>query len=128
VKNRSSPLPVVLVVVWALLLIAFMALRPRPREPLFWVLLVPAFITGGGYMIVSYVASRRTMAEVADWYKRLSEVVDVQDFEDDGHLHEQFDPDERERLIAELKRMPPGTRNLRKALATFAPELLERDA
>ena len=79
-------------------------------------------------MIVETLDSKRTQRQVAAWYVRLTALVDVPDYVDDGHLHEWLEPDEQERVIQELERMPPGSRSLKQALARVSPELIDKDA
>jgi hypothetical protein len=127
-KSPSSKFQLSLIFVWAILLFTFMVFRPVPRSFLFWALIIPAFLTGGAYMFLSRVESRRTIRDVSDWDRRLRASVDVWDFEDDGHLYEYFEPDERERLIHELDRMPRGFRSLRSAIEIVSPDLINEDA
>jgi hypothetical protein len=128
VKRKVSKLPLLLVAAWAALLVAFMVVRPRPREGKFWLMIGAALAFGVSYMFVEALDSRRTQREVAIWYDRLKAVVDVRDYVDDGHLHEWLEADERERLIQELQRMPAGSRSLKRALAIVSPELLDENA
>ena len=128
VKRKASKLPLFLVAAWAILLVAFMVVRPRPREATFWFLIGAAGAFGVGYMIVETLDSRRTQRQVASWYHRLTALVDVPDYVDDGHLHEWLEPDEQERVIQELEHMPPGSRSLKRALARVSPELIDKDA
>ena len=127
-RRKASRLPLLLVAAWAALLVAFMVARPRPREAKFWLLIGAALAFGVSYMVVEALDSKRAQREVAAWYGRLQAVVDVRDYVDDGHLHEWLEPDERERLIQELQRMPPGSRSLKRALEIVSPELLDEIA
>jgi hypothetical protein len=52
-------------------------------------------------------------------------LVDVRDFQDDGHLPEYLDESERRRVVEELERMPRGSRSLRRALGIVSPELVD---
>jgi len=126
---KSTPrVQFALLAAWALLILALMVLRPRPNEMRFWLLFGPGLLAGVGYMIWSRRESRRDEADVADWNSRLAAAVDLPDFEDDGHLHECFTPEERERLIQELERMPRGSRSLKKAIGIVSPEMIEENA
>ena len=120
-------LPLVLIAVWAALLVAFMSIRPSPRSLLFWMLIGSAMAVGGVYMVLS----RRENAEVERsanaWNRRLRLLVDVHDFDDDGHLAEYLDESERRVVIELLEQMPPGSRSLRTAIATVAPDLVADD-
>jgi hypothetical protein len=120
--------PLLLIVVWAGLLVAFMIVRPAPGSPLFWMLIGAATAIGGVYMLLSHRESRQVQREVTAWDRKISELVDLNDFEDDGHLAEYLDDAERRKVIEELERMPPGARSLRRAIGTVAPELLVDDS
>jgi hypothetical protein len=127
-RTKASRLPLVLVAAWAVLLVSFMVLRPRPHEARFWILVGAAIVVGVSYMLLEHLDSRRTEKDAAAWYARLMAAADVQDYVDDGHLHEWLDADERERLIQELQRMPPGARSLKRALGIVSPELIDENA
>ena len=100
------------------------------RSPSPWIsLLVVALVVAWGVQwFISSRKEKRESEELADWHRRLEAAVDVHDFEDDGHLHELFQPAERERLIQELERMPRGSRSLRRAVEIVNPELVDADA
>jgi len=122
------PTPLFLIVVWAGLLIAFMIVRPAPTSLLFWVLIGSATAIGGVYMLLSHHESRQVQRDVTAWNRKVTQLADLHDFEDDGHLAEYLDHAERRRVIEELERMPPGARSLRRAIGTVAPELLRDDS
>ena len=113
-----------LISVWAALLIVLMVARPAPDSPLFWIMVGTAMLCGGLYMRASSRDSRRTQRATTDWLQQVHSVVDVDDFEDDGHLPEFLDADERRRVIEELERMPAGSRSLRRALEIVSPEIV----
>lgn len=117
-----------LVALWAGLLITLMILRPAPSSFLFWALIGSAMAVGGVYMSLSRREGRDTEKEVTAWNRTVHELVDVHDFEDDGHLAEYFDDLERRTLIEELERMPAGSRSLRRAIESVSPELLRDDS
>jgi hypothetical protein len=127
IPRRRSSLPLLLIVVWAALLIALIALRPSPSSFRFSLLLVPAMVCGGAYMLLSDLESRRTRRETLAWLRRLNELVDIHDFRDDGHLPEYLDDSERRRVIEELERLPRGSRSLRRAIAIVSPDLVRED-
>ena len=114
-----------LIVVWAALLVAFMGLRPAPRSFLFWMLIGSATAVGGAYMVLSRRESAEMERGVSAWNRRIRQLVDVHDFDDDGHLAEYLDEPERRVVIELLEQMPPGSRSLRTAIAAVAPELLK---
>ncbi|HSE04344.1 MAG TPA: hypothetical protein VLK35_09370 [Methylomirabilota bacterium] len=86
-----------------------------------------ALVPGGAYMLLSHLESRRTQREVTAWIRQINDLVDVDDFEDDGHLPEYLDESERRRIVEELERMPPGARSLRRALGIVSPTLTRDD-
>ena len=118
----------VLVVIWASLLITFMVVRPSPYSFPFWLLLGSAALFGGLYMLLSHRESRRTQLEALAWLQKISELVDVPDYENDGHLEEYLDDSERRRIVAELERMPVGSRSLRHAIDIVSPDLVFDEA
>jgi hypothetical protein len=126
--TKRSSLPLLLVAIWAALLIQFVVLRPRPYSFLFWLLVVSAMCFGGSYMLLSHFESRRVELEVTAWLRKLDQLVDVHDFEDDGHLAEYLDESERRRVLEELERMPSGARSLRRAIGIVSPDLLGNGA
>ena len=108
-------------------LVPIIVVRPKAHTVLFWLLTAPCILAVAGYKLLRHLENRRAVRDAADWHRRLMAVVDVRDFEDDGHLHEYFEPAERERLIQELERMPPGSRRLRRAIEIVSPELIDDD-
>ena len=114
-----------LVVLWAGLLVAFLVVGPRPSSAVFWLLIGAAIGVGGLYMLVAHRDSSRTQREWRKWSWRVAELVDVDDYVDDGHLFESLDDEERESVVAELTRMPAGSRSLRRALELVCPEMLD---
>ncbi len=91
-------------------------------------LVVGLVIAWGVHWFITSRKEKREGKELEDWHRRLESVVDIRDFEDDGHLHELFEPEEREKLIQELERMPPGSRSLRRAIEIVSPGLIHDDA
>jgi hypothetical protein len=124
VPGQRASTPLLLIGLWAGLLITFMVLRPSPHSGLFWLLAVTALVPGGAYMLLSHLESRRNQREVTAWIRQINGLVDVHDFEDDGHLPEYLDESERRRVVEELERMPPGARSLRRALGIVSPALI----
>ena len=122
-----APSPLFLIVVWAGLLITFMIVRPAPSSFLFWALIGSATAIGGVYMLLSHRDSRQVQSEVNAWNRKIGQLANIRDFEDDGHLAEYLDEAERRKVIEELERMPPGSRSLRGAIGKVAPELLRDD-
>ncbi|OGW54798.1 MAG: hypothetical protein A2Z46_02705 [Nitrospirae bacterium RBG_19FT_COMBO_55_12] len=123
---KSTWFPVVLIGFWAALLVAFFVLRPSARSLLFWVLIIPAFVSGVWYLWYSHLQSRSTQRDFSAWQERLDALVDIKDIEDDGHLFEWFDRFEWERIFSEIERMPKGLRSLRKAISAVDPEFVDK--
>lgn len=78
-------------------------------------------------MLLSHSESRRNQVAVTAWIQQINQLVDVHDFEHDGHLPEYLDESERRRVVEELERMPPGARSLRRALGIVSPTLIGDD-
>src|ERR1043166_6787598 len=77
-----------------------------------WWLTSVVVVCAVAWAVHAFYKRRREQTEIAaldEWYRRLKAVVDVHDFDDDGHLHEYFEPADRELLIQELERMPRGS-------------------
>ena len=99
----------------------------RSRSPWLSWLTVGLVVAWGVHWFITARKEKREGEELAEWHRRLESLVDVRDFEDDGHLHELFEPAERERLIQELERMPQGSRSLRRAIEIVSPEVANED-
>ena len=103
-------------VLWALLLLVFVVVRPRPWSPLFLWLFGLAMALGLWLMWRSHleaVASRRAFAA---WQARIRSLAPTIDVDDDGHLYEWLDPPQWEAVFSELERVPRGSRSLRRAM------------
>jgi hypothetical protein len=124
---RRFDAPLASVVIWAGLLIAFIAVRPVPYSLPFWLLAAAVAAAGGAHMFLSHRESRQSEVEISAWTRKLEQLVDVRDFDDDGHLPEYFDESERCRILAELERMPRGARSLRRAIGRVSPDLVKDD-
>jgi hypothetical protein len=61
----------------------------------------------------------------ADWYRNLEAVADVKDYQDWDYLYHDLEPEERERLLGQLRRMPRGSRSLHRAVEVVKPELID---
>ena len=106
---------------WALLLLVFVIVRPRPWSPLFLWLLGLAMALGLWLMWRSHleaVASRRAFAA---WQARIQSLAPTIDVDDDGHLYEWLDPPQWEAVFSELERVPRGSRSLRRAMDVVVP-------
>ena len=111
-------------VLWALLLLLFVVVRPRPWSPLFLALFGLAMALGIWLMWRSHreaVASKRAFAT---WQARIQSLAPAMDVDDDGHLYESLDPPQWEAVFSELERVPRGSRSLRQAMGVVAPEAL----
>ena len=117
--------PVALITIWAGLLIIFMVMRPSPYSLSFWLLVGSAMLSGGLYSLTSHTQSKRVKRATLAWLQQVNELVDVRDFQDDGHWPEYLDESERRRIVEELERMPRGSRSLRRALGIVSPDLVD---
>ena len=118
----------VLIAIWAVLLVIFLVLDLPPRSVTFWTVIGAAILIGVMYMVLTHRDTRRSQRETAEWGRRLNELVDINDFDDDGHLAEFLDNSERQRVIEALEQMPKGSRSLRQALHSVSPDLVPNDA
>jgi hypothetical protein len=114
-----------LIGLWAALLVAFMGIRPAPSSFLFWMMIGSAMAVGGVYMFLSHRENAEVERSVSAWNRSVRHLVDVHDFDDDGHLAEYLDESQRRVVIELLEQMPPGSRSLRTAVAAAAPELVD---
>ena len=72
----------------ALVLCAVVWQAFRSHSPwLSWLVVGPVVAWGVHWFITSR-KEKREGKELEDWHRRLESVVDIRDFEDDGHLHE----------------------------------------
>ena len=123
--KRSLPFGII----WFVLVLCAVVWQSfHSRSPWLSVLAVVLVVGWGVQRFISHRSEKRETLELADWQRRLDAVVDVRDFDDDGHLYEYFETEERERLIQELERMPRGSRSLRQAIKIVNPEIVDHDA
>jgi hypothetical protein len=116
-------------VVWFVMVLCVVVWQAfHSRSPLYAWLGAGLVVAWGVHSFFTFRRGKREGEALADWHRRLRAAVDVQDFDDDGHLHELFEPAERERLIQELERMPRGSRSLRRAIEIVSPEIANEDA
>ncbi len=103
--------------------ITFIAIRPHPASITFWLILIP----GVACVITNYIIDRREanrdLARFKVWNAKLIELVDIDDFEDDGHLFEWFSEKEWNDIFQKLESMPKGSRSLKTAIETIIPEM-----
>jgi hypothetical protein len=100
------------------------------RNPLHDVLFAAQVVPGLALLVYAAVDSfrlhRKKQAHAkakADWYLRLAALVDTEDdIEDRDDLFGYFEPSERQQLLDQLRRMPKGSRSLRKAVAIVDPD------
>lgn len=111
-------------VVWLLLLLSFLIVRPRPFTLTFWAW--AAVIVGAGLfqMHQARVEARAEREAFARWSARLSGLGAFRDVEDDGHLYEWLDPPQWQEVFAALEAMPAEARSLRAAILATHPEAL----
>jgi len=103
--------------------VAFIIRRPAPGTPLFWFLLVPAFLSGIGSIWRQRLDSCAEQHAWQRWDKRLRVLNPLMDIEDDGHLYEWLDPEDWELVFGELERMPADSRSLKHAMSLVNPEV-----
>jgi hypothetical protein len=77
------------------------------------------------YAVIDHLKQKQKLKAEADWNRKLEDTVDVRDFKDGECLYHWLEPDERQRLLRELQRMPKGSRSLFKAVQMVSPELVE---
>jgi hypothetical protein len=112
-------------VIWLVLLLSFLIVRPRPFTFTFWAW--AAVVVGAGLLQmrqarVEALAEREAFVQ---WSDRLAGLGAVRDVEDDGHLYEWLDPPQWQEVFAALEAMPANTRSLRSAILATHPEVLE---
>ena len=112
-------------VIWLVLLLSFMIVRPRPFTLAFWAW--AAVVVGAGLLQM-----RRARAEAlaereafVQWRDRLAGLGAVRDVEDDGHLHEWLDPPRWQDVFTALEAMPADARSLRSAILATHPDVLQ---
>jgi hypothetical protein len=111
-------------VLWALLLLSFVVVRPRPWSPLFLSLFGLAMALGIWLMWRSQMESVASKRAFTTWQARMQSLAPAMDVDDDGHLYEWLDPPQWEAVFSELERVPRGSRSLRQAIGVVAPEAL----
>lgn len=109
-------------VLWALLLLVIVVVRPRPWGLPFLSLFGVAMALGLGLMWRSRLESAASQRAIAAWQARMQLLAPAMDVDDDGHLYEWLDPPQWEAVFSELERMPSGSRSLRQAMGVVAPE------
>ena len=111
-------------IVWAVLLILFAVVRPKPSTPAFWVLAVAVFAVGVFFWLGQRADDLRVQNAHGDWRKRLTATGAIIDVEDDGHLYEWLNPSDWQVVFAALEELPPGSRSLRQVLLNKFPGTL----
>lgn len=89
------------------------------------IIFVVGMVGGGLYMLFSRKEKKVAMNKHAQWTKRLHQLVDHFDVDDDGHLIEWLNPETWEKVFADLEKTPKGSRSLKKAMSSVAPEVFE---
>jgi hypothetical protein len=111
-------------VLWALLLVVFVVVRPRPWSVLFLLLFGLAMVLGMWLMWRSHLESVASRRAFAAWQARIKALAPAMDVDDDGHLYEWLDPPQWEAVFSALERVPRDARSLREAIGVVAPEVL----
>jgi hypothetical protein len=123
IKRLRSPLA--LWVVWLVLLLSFVIVRPRAFSVTFWAL--TAAVVGAGLLQMrrARVEAAAEREAFARWSDRLSRLGAIRDVEDDGHLYEWLDPPQWQEVFAALEAMPAEARSLRSAILATHPDVLQ---
>jgi hypothetical protein len=111
-------------VLWALVLLVFVVVRPRLWSPLFVSLLGLTMTLGVGLMWRSHLESVASKRAFATWQARIRSLAPAMDVDDDGHLYEWLDPPQWQEVFAALEAMPADARSLRAAILATHPEAL----
>lgn len=111
-------------VIWLVLLLSFLIVRPRPFTLAFWAW--AAVVVGAGLLQMRRAHSEAAAEREAfvRWSDRLAGLGALRDVEDDGHLHEWLDPPQWQDVFTALEAMPANARSLRSALLATHPEVL----
>lgn len=112
-------------VIWLVLLVSFLIVRPRPFTFTFWAW--AAVVVGAGLLQMrqSRVEALAEREAFVQWSDRLAGLGALPDVEDDGHLYEWLDPPQWQEVFAALEAMPANARSLRSAILATHPEVLE---
>ena len=112
-------------VIWVVLLLSFLIVRPRPFTFTFWAW--AAVVVGAGLLQMrqARVEARAEREAFVHWSDRLAGLGALRDVEDDGHLYEWLDPPQWQEVFAALEAMPANARSLRSAILATHPEVLE---
>jgi len=117
-KTRFARMMCLLALV-GILAIIFLLLRPKPDEPLFWCLIVPAVAANIGYRILSKREDRGYQVRADNWIEEVRKLVGDDDLnstvERDPHFTD-FGTQERKEILLALRRQPRSRRTLDSAL------------
>jgi hypothetical protein len=112
-------------VLWLVLLLSFVVVRPRPSSFAFWAWAAVVVAAGLAQMWRARAAAVAERKAFARWSDRLARLGVLRDVEDDGHLHEWLDPPQWQEVFAALEAMPADARSLRSAILATYPEVLQ---
>jgi hypothetical protein len=123
VRQKKMRTQIILLSTAGVLGLVFAIFRPAPNTAPFWLI-----VASGVFCVIynSIIENRRRKQEVAKykiWHARLMELVDIDDFENDGHLNEWFTDAQWTEIFKELESMPKGSRSLKQAIETVVPEI-----
>ena len=79
------------------------------------------------YLALANRGSRAAAAyrqEASWWTDRMEALQPIVDVEDDGHLFECLDVSDWEKVFSLLEKAPPGSRSLKSAIKSVAPDTL----
>ena len=125
---KRGHIQIVMIAIWALLLIAAMVIRPDPHSSTFWILMGIALTTGSIYMFLQHQENRQEEQRGNDWKKKLTQLLDQCDVQDDGHLFEQYDSDEWCVIFELLENTPKESRSLLSAIRHVDPDFRKNKA
>lgn len=114
---------IILLVAAGALGLAFVILRPAPNTGAFWLIVTPGILCVIYNSIIENKRRKREVAKYKTWHEQLMNLVDIDDFENDGHLNEWFSDAQWIQIFKELESMPKGSRSLKRAIETVVPEI-----
>lgn len=122
-KNNQNNINLIIFLAFALPIIILIFYHPK-NSPVTWILLGFSLIAGIFYKILEMKDNKQAKIEWQNWNQKINNLLENWDIVDDGHLFEQFDRNEWERICNELERSPKDQRSLKKAILSVDPEFI----
>ena len=119
---RSSPW---LWVVWAALLVAYVALRPDAASLVFLALAAVAVAATIAQMVRSYRRASWEQETINEWNERLAALGATLDLPDDDDVLEMLSAQQWEDVFVALANMPKGARSVQQAILRTHPSAFE---